>query len=69
MLSETMTTAEPKRNFFQMAIYNFFALYLGVTPPAPGQELFYAALLLGAALFLVACGYFIVHFLMGQMFG
>jgi hypothetical protein len=68
-LSETMTTAEPKRNFFQTAIYNFFALYLGVTPPAPGQELFYAALLLGVTLLLVVCGYLIVHFLMGQMLG
>jgi hypothetical protein len=68
-LSETMTPAEPKRNFFQTAIYNFFALYLGVTPPAPGQELFYAALLLGVSLLLIVCGYLIVHFLMGQMLG
>ena len=52
-LSEIMTTGEPKRNFFQSAIYNFFALYLGITPPAPGQELFYAGLLLGATLLLL----------------
>jgi hypothetical protein len=67
VLSEIMTTAEPKRNFFQMAIYNLFALYLGITPPAPGQELFYAAVLLGITLLLVTCGYFMIHFLMGQM--
>ena len=64
-----MTTEEPKRNFMQIAVHNFFALYLGVTPPSPGQELFYAALLLGVALLLVGCGYLIVHFLMGQMLG
>jgi hypothetical protein len=64
-----MTTAEPKRNFFQMAIYNFFALYLGITPPAPGQELFYGALLLGVTLLLIAGGYFIIHFLLSQMLG
>jgi len=64
-----MTTAQPKRNILQTAIYNLFALYLGITPPAPGQELFYAALLLGATLICVVGGYFIVRFLMGQMFG
>lgn len=62
-----MTTSEPKRNFFQAAVYNFFALYLGVTPPAPGQEVFYAALLLAATLFLIGGGYLIVHFLLSQM--
>jgi hypothetical protein len=64
-----MTTPEPRRNFFQTAVYSFFALYLGVTPPAPGKEGFYAALLLGAILFLAAAGYFIVRFLLGQMLG
>jgi hypothetical protein len=64
-----MTTEAPKRNFLQIAIHNFFALYLGITPPSPGQELFYAALLLGVALLLIGCGYLIVHFLMGQMLG
>ena len=62
-----MTTVEPKRNFFQNAVYSFFALYLGVTPPAPGEEGFYAALLLAATLILVACGYFIVRFLLAWM--
>ncbi len=64
-----MTTPEPRRNFFQSAVHSFFALYLGVTPPAPGKEGFYAALLLGAVLFLIAAGYFIVRFLLGQMLG
>lgn len=64
-----MTTPEPRRNFFQTAVYNFFALYLGITPPAPGKEGFYAALLLGGALFLIACGYFIVYFLLARMLG
>jgi len=63
-----MKTAEPKRNFFQTAIYNFFAMYLGVTPPAPGKEGFYAALLFGAILLLVGLGYLIVHYLLIQMF-
>jgi hypothetical protein len=69
VLSEIMTTEEPKRNFLQIAVHNFFALYLGVTPPSPGQELFYAGLLLGVALLLIACGYLIVRFLLGQMLG
>lgn len=60
---------EQKRNVLQIAVHNFFALYLGITPPAPGQELFYAALLLGAAAFLVFCGYLLVHFLMGSIVG
>jgi hypothetical protein len=64
-----MTTGEPKRNFFQTAVYNFFALYLGVTPPAPGTEVFYAALLISVALCLIGVGYLIVHFLLGQMLG
>jgi hypothetical protein len=64
-----MNTPEAKRNFFQSAVYNFFALYLGVTPPAPGQELFYAGLLLAAALVIVLAGYFMVHLLLSQMMG
>jgi len=64
-----MTTPEPKRTFFQTAVYNFFALYLGVTPPAPGKEGFYAALLFIAVLFLIGGGYLIVHLLMSQMLG
>lgn len=64
-----MTIAEPKRNFFQTAIYNFFALYLGVTPPSPGSEGFYAALLIAVALFLIGCGYLIVRLLLGGILG
>lgn len=64
-----MTTAEPKRNFFQIAVHNFFAMYLGVTPPSPGQELFYAALLLGVTGLLLGCGYLIVRYLLSQMLG
>jgi len=64
-----MTKAQPERNFFQTAVYNFFALYLGVTPPAPGQEVFYAALLLAAALVLIGGGYLLIHFLLSQMLG
>jgi hypothetical protein len=67
LLSEIMTPAEPKRNFFQIAVHNFFALYLGITPPSPGQELFYASLLLGIGVLLLACGYLIVHFLLAQI--
>ena len=64
-----MNPAEHKRNFFQTAVYNFFALYLGVTPPSPGQEGFYAALLLGAVLVIVGIGYLFVHVLMDKMLG
>ena len=62
-----MTTAEPKRNLFQTAVYNFFALYLGVTPPAPGQELFYAGILLALALLLIVGSFFAIRMLMSWM--
>jgi hypothetical protein len=62
-------TAEPKRTFFQTAIHNFFAMYLGVTPPAPGKEGFYATLLLTVVLLLAGAGYLIVRFLLSQMMG
>jgi len=64
-----MTTTEPKRTFIQTAVHNFFALYLGVTPPTPGNSAFYAALLLAVALILIGAGYLIVRFLLGQMLG
>ncbi len=64
-----MTTSGPKRTMMQTAVHNFFALYLGVTPPAPGKEGFYAALLLAVAVILLGAGYLIVRFLLGQMLG
>lgn len=62
-------TTEPKRTFFQTSIHNFFAMYLGVTPPTPGKEGFYAALLLAVVVFLAGVGYLIVRFLLSQMLG
>jgi hypothetical protein len=59
----------PRRSFLQIAVHNFFALYLGVTPPAHGQEGYYAALLLAVALFLVGLGYLIIRILLAQMLG
>ena len=64
-----MPTPEPKRNVLQSAVHNFFALYLGVTPPARGKEGFYAALLVAVALFLIGAGYLIVRLLLGQVLG
>ncbi len=64
-----MTTAEPKRNIFQTWVYNFFAMYLGVTPPDPGKEYFYAALLVGVTLGLVGVGFLIVRLLLTQILG
>lgn len=66
---QAMTSTEPKRTFLQTAVHNFFALYLGVTPPAPGKEGFYAALLLAVALLLVAAGFLIVRYILGQTLG
>ena len=63
-----MTTAEPKRNFFQTAVYNFFAV-VGVTPPAPGQEWFYVGLVLAVTVLIALGGYFAVRLLMSQMMG
>jgi hypothetical protein len=56
-----------KRTFLQIAVHNFFALYLGVTPPAPGQEYFYGLLIVAVLAFLVGVGYLIVHVLLGLM--
>jgi hypothetical protein len=64
-----MTTVEPKRNFLQSAVHNLFAVVLGVTPPAPGQELFYAGLLLGITVVIAIGGYFAVRLLMNMMMG
>jgi len=64
-----MTNAEAKRNWFQSAVHNLFAVVLGVTPPAPGQELFYAALLLGLLALVAFGGYFAVRLLLSQMLG
>jgi hypothetical protein len=64
-----MSTSEPKRTMIQSAVHNFFALYLGVTPPAPGETGFYAALLLAVVLILIGAGYLIVRFLLGQILG
>jgi hypothetical protein len=69
-MSDSMTTPEPHRKtFFQTAVYDFFALYLGITPPAPGKEGFYAALLLGATLFIIGVGYLLARLLISQMLG
>ncbi len=68
-MDKPMPTPEPQRNFFQTAVYNFFALYLGVTPPAPGKEGFYATLLLVATAIIVAIGYLFARFLINQIFG
>ena len=64
---DNVPESEPKRSFFQTAVHNFFALYLGVTPPAPGKEGLYAALLLAVALCLIGAGYLIVRTLLGQI--
>jgi hypothetical protein len=68
-MGKDMTTTEPRRSFFQTAVYNFFALYLGVTPPAPGKEGFYAGLLLGATLLLIGGGYLLARLLINMMLG
>lgn len=67
--SKTMKKTDPKRNFFQTAVYNFFALYLGVTPPAPGKEGFYATLLIVSILILMAMGFLIVRLLLTRILG
>ena len=68
-MSEAMTTPEREKTFFQTAVYNFFAMYLGVTPPAPGKEGFYAALLLIATLLIIGMGYLLARLLISQMLG
>jgi hypothetical protein len=68
-MQETEIVTMAPRTLFQTWIYNFFALYLGVTPPAPGKEGFYAALLIAVTLFLIGGGCLMVRFLLGQMLG
>jgi hypothetical protein len=63
-----MTTAEPKRNAFQNAVYNFFAV-VGVTPPAPGQEWFYLGVVLAVSGLIALGCYLAVRLLMSQMLG
>jgi len=60
---------EPKRNLLQSAIHNVFAVWLGITPPSPGQELFYGALLVILLLAIFAGGYFGVRALLSATMG
>ncbi len=67
-MKTTVNESEPQRNLFQTAVYNFFALYLGVTPPAPGKEGFYVGVLLVATLFIIGAGYLLTRLLIGMIF-
>jgi len=60
--------SEPRRSLFGSAVYNFFALYLGVTPPAPGKEGFYVGVLLVALLVIIGAGYLLTRLLISMMF-
>lgn len=68
-MSKDMPTPEPQRTLFQTAVYNFFALYLGITPPAPGKEGFYVTLLLVATLIVIGVGYLFARLLITQILG
>lgn len=68
-MKPTVNDTEPRRSFFGSAVYNFFALYLGVTPPAPGKEGFYAGVLLVALLVIIGAGYLLTRLLIGLIFG
>jgi tetrahydromethanopterin S-methyltransferase subunit F len=68
-MKTTVNDTEPRRSLFGSAVYNFFALYLGVTPPAPGKEGFYVGVLLAALLVIIGAGYLLTRLLIGLMFG
>lgn len=68
-MSDSKMPTEQRKTFFQTAVYDFFALYLGVTPPAPGKEGFYAALLLGATVVIIGIGYLLARLLISQLWG
>jgi hypothetical protein len=68
-MKPTVNESEPQRNLFQTAVYNFFALYLGVTPPAPGKEGFYASVIVVALLFILGAGYLLTRLLVSLIFG
>jgi hypothetical protein len=68
-MSNPENNAAPRRSLLQSAIHNLFALFFGITPPAPGQEGFYAAILLGIILLIVAAGWAVVHILLSHLLG
>jgi hypothetical protein len=68
-MSNPENNAAPRRSLLQSAIHNLFALFFGITPPAPGQEGFYAAILLGIILLIVAAGWAVVRILLSHLLG
>lgn len=67
-MDETMSSqensTEPKRGLVASAIHNLFALFFGITPPAPGEEGFYAAVMVGIVVVIVLVGWAFMHFLL-----
>jgi hypothetical protein len=68
-MSNLENSPQPRRSLLQSAIHNLFALFFGITPPAPGQEGFYAAILLGIILLIAAAGYVVVRVLISHLLG
>ena len=63
-MSAQNQTNEPKRGLIASGIHNLFALFFGITPPAPGQEGFYAAVMVGIVIAIVLVGWAFMHFLL-----
>jgi hypothetical protein len=61
------TTA--KRGFLLRALYHFYTIYLGITPPTPKQEKTVAGILLGAVAVFVAGFVLLIRFLLQSMAG
>ncbi len=58
----------PHRGVFLRFMHNFYALYLGVTPPSPESEKKIAAAVVGGTVLLVVFLFFFVRFLMSAIF-
>lgn len=60
---------EPPDGVFLRAMHNFYAVYLGVTPPPPQKAALYAGIVIGGTLTLVLFLVLFVWFLLGLMAG
>ncbi|MDR3765351.1 MAG: hypothetical protein P4M01_14780 [Acidobacteriota bacterium] len=58
---------EPKRGLIASGIHNLFALFFGITPPARGQEGFYAAIMLGIVVAIIVVGWVFMRVLLHML--
>lgn len=57
-----------ERGVFLRFMHNFYAVYLGVTPPSPENEKKIAAVVIGGTITLVVFLVFFIRFLLASIF-